>query len=185
MEKYLTTELGEEFGRTIYQKTQLRLKKLIENTKQKSESQMKLLVNTILPRIALYQVLLEEKEEDALEILKTYMCEVVGEKMHVKYSKMEKIPFFYSIYSRIFMAYTKKNDAWVCKVSSKDNSHFSLDIHKCLWHDACVENGCPELCQCFCMCDDVTYGGLRKIGFKRSQTLGTGGNMCDFTFFKK
>ncbi|MFR4414855.1 MAG: L-2-amino-thiazoline-4-carboxylic acid hydrolase [Butyricicoccus sp.] len=31
---------------------------------------------------------------------------------------------------------------------------------------ACRENGCPELCPLFCDVDDVTYGGLRKLGFR-------------------
>ncbi len=33
--------------------------------------------------------------------------------------------------------------------------------------------------------DDVTYGGLKKIGFTRTKTLGYGGNCCDFHFFRK
>ena len=58
-------------------------------------------------------------------------------------------------------------------------------ITKCLWHTACVENGCPELCRLFCDVDDVTYGGLNKIGFSRTKTLGYGGDCCDFHFFRK
>lgn len=33
--------------------------------------------------------------------------------------------------------------------------------------------------------DDVSYGGLRKMGFSRTKTLGYGGDCCDFHFFKK
>ena len=29
------------------------------------------------------------------------------------------------------------------------------------------------------------YGGLKKLGFTRTQTLGTGGTCCDFHFFRK
>lgn len=36
-----------------------------------------------------------------------------------------------------------------------------------------------------CAVDDVTYGGLRKIGFTRTQTLGNGDDCCDFHFFRK
>ena len=31
----------------------------------------------------------------------------------------------------------------------------------------------------------VTYGGLKKIGFTRTKTLGYGGDCCNFHFFKK
>ena len=58
-------------------------------------------------------------------------------------------------------------------------------MKKCLWHTACVENGCAELCSLFCEVDNVTYGGLRTLGFARTQTLGYGGDCCDFHFFKK
>ncbi|MFQ9975271.1 MAG: L-2-amino-thiazoline-4-carboxylic acid hydrolase [Butyricicoccus sp.] len=33
--------------------------------------------------------------------------------------------------------------------------------------------------------DDVTYGGLHKLGFSRTKTLGCGGDCCDFRFFKR
>lgn len=37
---------------------------------------------------------------------------------------------------------------------------------------------------CFCDVDDVTYGGLKKIGFTRTKTLGYGGDCCDFHFLR-
>ena len=48
-----------------------------------------------------------------------------------------------------------------------------------------MENGCPELCPLFCDVDDVNYGGLRKMGFSRTKTLGYGGDCCDFHFYRK
>ncbi len=68
---------------------------------------------------------------------------------------------------------------------SSGKNYYDVTITKCLWHTACVENGCPELCRLFCDVDDVTYGGLKKIGFTRTKTLGYGGDCCDFHFFKK
>ena len=58
-------------------------------------------------------------------------------------------------------------------------------MKKCLWHTACVENGCAELCRLFCDVDDVTYGGLCKLGFARTRTLGYGADCCDFRFCRK
>ena len=42
-----------------------------------------------------------------------------------------------------------------------------------------------EACRFFCECDNYTYGDLKKVGFARTQTLGTGGEKCDFRFYKK
>ena len=62
---------------------------------------------------------------------------------------------------------------------------FDLTIHQCLWHDTCVSCGCPEVCRFFCECDNYAFGDLKKVGFRRTQTLGTGGDCCNFHFYKK
>lgn len=187
MKAFLLSEFGSEKGSSLYRLQQGRLNTLIDNIHDKSKSQTKTLTNTILPRVALYQVLKSDKQlcDCAEALLQKYMCDVVGTAMHKKYSSMEKIPLFYQIYSNIFLYYTKKSDLWDCKVSVHTADKFGIDIRKCLWHDTCVENGCPELCKAFCMCDDITYGGLNKIAFYRTQTLGMDGEKCDFLFHKK
>lgn len=78
----------------------------------------------------------------------------------------------------------KKTDLQKSIVQIKKNQ-YTVDITDCLWHNACVEAGCPELCKYFCKVDDITYGGLNKIGFTRTQTLGMGGEKCDFCFYRK
>lgn len=40
--------------------------------------------------------------------------------------------------------------------------------------------GCLELTRIFCTNDNRCYGSLPGIEFKRSGTLGTGANRCDF-----
>lgn len=44
---------------------------------------------------------------------------------------------------------------------------------------------CEELCRLFCDVDNVTYGGLKKLGFSRTKTLGYGKECCDFHFYRK
>ena len=52
---------------------------------------------------------------------------------------------------------------------------------KCPYHDTCVQHGCPELCPCFCDSDDISYAGLHpKLLWRRTRTLGRGGDRCDF-----
>lgn len=53
------------------------------------------------------------------------------------------------------------------------------------WNTACIENGCEELCPLFCDVDNVTYGGLKKLDFSRTKTLGYGADCCDVHFYKK
>ena len=147
---------------------------------------MKVLGQTIFPRIALYKVLAKDgfSEEDAYKYMQKYMIDKVATKKHSSTAKMEIIPGFYSIYSNIFLKIMRKTDLQE-SVQNYGKDYFDVTIKKCLWHTACVENGCEKLCRLFCDVDDVTYGGLRKIGFTRTKTLGYGGDCCDFHFYKK
>lgn len=158
---------------------------IIKNTKNKTPNQIKTLNNTILPRIALYKALNEFYSQDkAYSIVKKYMYEVIGKNKNKSMKIMEKVPCFYFLYSKIFIHIMKTID--LQKSNTEYNKkYYNTTITKCLWHDACVENGCPELCRLFCDVDNITYDGLKKIGFSRTKTLGYGKDECDFHFYKK
>lgn len=183
---FLIEEFGVDNGKELFNKQEIMLNELIKNTKNKSENQMKTLVQTILPRIALYKVLSEEdfSEENIYQYMRKYMIDKVAKKKHSSTAKMELVPGFYSIYSKIFLKIMRKTDLQESEQNEGKN-YYDITIKKCLWHTACVENSCANLCRLFCDVDDVTYGGLEKIGFTRTKTLGYGGDCCDFHFFKK
>ena len=184
--EFLIEEFGGEKGRTLAAAQEETLAALIKNQNGKSESQMKTLSGTILPSIALYKALMKSglAQEDAYARVQKYMIEKVAAQKHASTARMEAVPFFYALYSRIFLKIMRTADAWESTQRRKRDS-FDVTITKCLWHTACAENGCMELCRLFCEADNVTYGGLKKIGFSRTQTLGCGGDACDFHFFRK
>lgn len=183
---YLIEEFGADKGSALFEKQENQLDALVKNTNGKTENQMKTLVQTILPRIALYKVMQNEgfSQEDTVEYMRKYMIDKVAAKKHASTAKMEKVPGFYSIYSNIFLKIMRTTDLQV-STQKCGEGFYDVTITKCLWHTACVENGCGELCRLFCDVDDVTYGGLKKIGFTRTKTLGYGGDCCDFHFYKK
>lgn len=186
IKKFLFEEFGKEKGTVVFEKQNEVLKELITNTKNKSKNQMKTLTNTILPRIALYKVLQKEDlpKDEVTNYMRKYMIEKIAQKKHSSTAKMEIVPGFYSIYSKVFLKIMRTTD--LQKSEQKcGKGFFDVTIKKCLWHTACIENDCPELCCLFCDVDNVTYGGLKKIGFTRTQTLGYDGKCCDFHFYKK
>ena len=186
IKKFLFEEFGKEKGTVVFEKQNEVLKELITNTKNKSMNQMKTLTNTILPRIALYKVLQKEDlpKDEVTNYMRKYMIEKIAQKKHSSTAKMEIVPGFYSIYSKVFLKIMRTTD--LQKSEQKcGKGFFDVTIKKCLWHTACIENDCPELCRLFCDVDNVTYGGLKKIGFIRTQTLGYDGKCCDFHFYKK
>lgn len=184
--KFLIEEFGKDKGAALYSEQDKLLETLVKNTVNKSENQMKTLTQTILPRIALYKTLSKDdfSQEAVYEYMRKYMIDKIAAKKHLSTAKMELVPGFYRIYSSIFLKIMRTTDLQeseqVC-----GNDYYDVTIKKCLWHTACVENGCENLCRLFCDVDNVTYGGLGKIGFTRTKTLGYGGDCCDFHFYKK
>ena len=183
---FLIEQFGEEKGKTLFDKQATKLNELIQNIKNKSKNQRKTLIQTIFPRIALYKVLSENgsEEEKVYKCMRKYMLDIVAKEKHLSMVRMEKIPGFYSIYSNIFLRVVHTTDLWE-SVQNHGKDYFDVTMKKCLWYTACVENGCENLCHLFCDVDEVTYGGLKKIGFSRTKTLGYGKDCCDFHFYKK
>lgn len=183
---FLTEEFGGDKGGALFDKQEKVLNTLIENTKNKSKNQMETLVQTILPRIALYKAMSADgfSEDAVYKHMRKYMRVTVAAEKHKFTARMEAVPGFYSIYRNVFLRIMRTTDLWESEQDcGKD--YFDVNIKKCLWHTACVENGCAELCPLFCDVDNVTYGGLRKLGFSRTKTLGYGADCCNFHFYKK
>lgn len=186
IKNFLFSELDTEVAQKIFDEQNNILDKIILNAFNKTKNQLKTLKNTILPRIALYKALNNYgfSMEDSNNHMKNYMLNYIAKSKHNSMVKMEKVPGFYSLYSKMFLKIMRKTDLQQSKQKHNAKS-FDVTITKCLWHQACVENECPELCRLFCDVDNITYGELNKIGFTRTQTLGYGGDCCDFHFFKK
>ena len=183
---FFMDEFGKEKGRLLFDKESTTLSFIIEQITEKTKNQIKTLIQTILPRIAMYKTFLNEKfsKDQAKKYTRKYMLEIIASKKHNSTAKMEKLPGFYYIYSSVFLKIMRTTDLQV-STQNHGRDFYDVTITKCLWHTACVENGCEELCSLFCDVDDVTYGGLKKIGFSRNQTIGYGGSCCDFHFFRK
>lgn len=65
--------------------------------------------------------------------------------------------------------------------SVPDAPPFACDVTLCPYHETCKRYGYPELTQFACRADDVIYGNLHpRLVWARTQTLGSGGDCCDF-----
>ena len=183
LEKYLVQELGRDSASVILTESQAKARAFLTASDESSPTRRATIQDTILPRVATY-LALKEAGQDAEDLMERYTRMVVGPAMHAFYAKAEKVPFFYAIFKTLFGMVTRKSDAWASDFAAQ-KGQFTLDIHQCLWYDTCCACGAPEACRFFCACDNYTYGNLKKVGFARTQTLGTGGNKCDFQFYKK
>ncbi len=166
IKKFLDNEFGEAKGSEIFSFQDKILDGLIKNIQDKSENQRKTLMQTILPRIALFKAMQKTylSEDEVYQHIKKYMMDIVATKKHASMVKMEKIPGFYTLYRKIFLQVVKKTDL-LESMQESGKDYFDVTMKKCLWHTACKENDCPHLCRFFCDVDNVTYGNLKKWVF--------------------
>ena len=186
MKEFLIEKLGEERGPALAAKIEARFEKLLKEARPHSKQQDKVFKKNLLPRIAMYQVLREEKMDQAqiMQLLDDHMVVTGAIPMRKNYEKLDSLPGAFGLFKFGFTRVVSSSDLWDADIAKEKNA-FSVTMRRCFWHDTFEEYGCPEMCQFACRCDDITYGGLKHIDFKRTQTLGTGGTCCDFRFTKK
>ena len=133
IQNYLIEEFGTSKGNALFDKQEKQLYEIIEKTKGKTKNQMKTLIQTILPRIALYKVLLNEElpKEDVYQYMRKYMIDKIAAKKHASTAKMELVPGFYKIYSSIFLKIMRTTDLQE-NTQSYCKDHYDVTITKCL-----------------------------------------------------
>ena len=82
---FLIEEFRKDRGSVLFDEQEKVLNTIIKNTKNKSKNQMKTLISTILPRIALYKVLSKSgfTEDVVYEHMRKYMLDKVAAKNRI------------------------------------------------------------------------------------------------------
>ena len=183
LDRFFLRVLGEKTGKAVMAESREQAAAFLAASRETSPSRRETMRTTILPRTAVYTVL-KRRGLDAEKLMEKYLREVQGPTARDQYASLEWVPRFFEIFRWAFRKATASSDAWD-STFEEEKDRFDLTIHKCLWYDTCVECGCPEACRFFCECDNYSFGDLKKVSFRRTQTLGTGGSCCDFHFRKK
>ena len=101
-----------------------------------------------------------------------------------KIAGMMRLPGMKGLFIRVWDPLTKKmfgpDSGFKNVFYPKKKGEYRMDIVACPYDRYFTELGCPELCRIFCENDNRTYGNLPGLEFKRSGTLGTGADRCDF-----
>lgn len=183
LDRFFLRVLGEKAGKEVMAESREQAAAFLAASPETSPSRRETMRTTILPRTAVYTVL-KRRGLDAEKLMEKYLREVQGPTARDQYAGLEWVPRFFEIFRWAFRKATASSDAWDSTFEA-EKDRFDLTIRKCLWYDTCVECGCPEACRFFCECDNYSFGELKKVGFRRTQTLATGGDCCDFHFYKK
>ena len=177
--------LGDTETEKIWDTARERLREILsryENIPPKEQTH----ANLIFPHIAVYKSLLENHSGMAIEILEK--GEIAAAEKTVKlFKSVVKLPLGKAVFLKGF--------AEVCKsgfgseagfrhvVNRADSKCYQMDVTACPYVKYCNAEDCGELTSIFCDIDIYAYGYLDGITFERTQTLGTGGEKCDFHLY--
>lgn len=153
-----------------------------------SEGEWQHLRGTILPAVAFYKALLETDPPNALGSVHTVMmnlCQMGG----AAAGKLMGLPGMKACFMWLLPKLAEKMFGERCGFGYENyeaSRHLlKMDMTACPYCRYAKLLGCPELTVVFCDSDLATYGDLPGIRFERTQTLGTGGNCCDFRFVRE
>lgn len=175
---------GEE-SEFLLQESDKEYRALLPLADNETRSRRKNLVKGIYPFVALYHALLSENKsrDEAMKLMFEVMKAHTLSGNRRNYERLGKLPFFFSVFRKMFTM-GLSGDSWEVDWVANDSERFIYNIRKCLWHDTCMELGCPELCRIFCRNDEINFTDVsRHLYFERSRTLGDGDDCCDFHFY--
>lgn len=142
----------------------------------------------IFPRMAMYRALQKSFPTEAMNIIEQTVKKnttLVGKILHF----LTAIPFMKTVFMKVFAKMTIEKFGQTAGFKQNlyiaNNDELKFDILDCPYCRYCEKCQCKELTHTFCDSDLYCYGNLSGISFTRSQTLGTGGNCCDFHLKKE
>lgn len=189
MPKALEIGFRESGYENSLEKVYIRIAELFEENRNVCDALMTHL-EQILPCIAFYEALKEitgDSEKALAEFDKWAFLRI--EKLGGMLKGLMKLPGLYKkvpdIAEKMLVDLFGEKAGFESR-SVPGGKHFSRDMTVCPYFETCKKYGCPEITQFFCKSDDITYGNLHpKLVWARTQTLGTGGECCDFRLYVK
>ncbi|KEZ87275.1 hypothetical protein IO99_06830 [Clostridium sulfidigenes] len=146
------------------------------------------LCNSIFPGIAAYQILQKYgfTKDEAYYILEN-VFESIAKLAGMIYNMLDLLPNGYKLIRKSLWndMKGKNRKCWETDFLQDDDNGFAYTVNKCIFVDVPLENSCSEISKLYCKNDTYCFRGLhRHVKWKRTQTLGEGGNCCDFVFEK-
>lgn len=185
-QKELEADFGEVKAATMAARIQSHYDELFSSrpriTKQALRWHLEL---NILPGLALYKVLREEKEDKdaALETFEALVKKsVVPLREVVATLNRIKDPFGgFRQAARWVMRLAFPSEGWTTEPVEDSESCLAFNIKKCFYLDMFNFYKAPELTATYCNMDDYMYETLpESISWQRKGTMGRGNDCCDF-----
>ena len=187
IKKQLVKLYGKEKTDVIVDLAQKHYQECLELCKDASKGEWTHLEDTILPTTAVYKALLEVDNENALintnDII-INLCETGGSILN----NILKVPSMPSVFMKVLPKMAVKLFGRECGFDyinfEANKNRMQMVMTMCPYVKYAKRFQVEELMPVFCNSDFATYGSLEKITFRRTETLGTGGSKCDFSFVR-
>jgi hypothetical protein len=143
----------------------------------------------ILPAVAVVQVLAMDgvEKEQALALLDR-LLESGLEASKRLYAFWGRFPFFFDMLRIVIKPMMKAQypfERWRTTYPDLGRDVVALDCHGCYYRDTLSSYGLADITSHFCRVDDYLYEGVSPyIRFERTQTIGRGGELCDFRYYR-
>lgn len=185
VKKDLTRRYGKEKVNLIFEFATIKLSEFYKEYDDIPKEKKFHTHNSIFPRIALFKALEQEIPDcsvgiidDAVRNTATKASGIIG--------KLVKLPGMPRTFIKIMSVMLEKSfgpEAGFSQKTYETNKHeLKFDITSCPYYEFCKLTDGAKIAHSFCDGDIYLYGNLPGITFERTQTLATGGSLCDFHF---
>ncbi len=145
------------------------------------------LEHSVLPAIAVYRSLLEDHTPPAvaLQTLSAALAETVRGRRRLT-AWLAKFPFFFTVFrwmTRMGFPLIYPPEGFSTTWVEDSPRRLAFLVHTCIFHSLLMRYGLPELTAAFCDTDELYRTVLPPdVTWTRAQTLGHGGDCCDFCY---
>ena len=141
--------------------------------------------------LAMYEALQEAgvPKDEAYDRVTQAMWDVVETTTAPTYRKLFSKPWVFGLLGKMLpkMFANGSGAGWeyVWHPESQSRDYLQFECVKCIYPGFFDKYGAPELGPAFCHADDINYGHIPGIEFRREHTLCVDGQTCDFLFVRK
>ena len=186
IKKTIEDDLGYDKGNAVWNRAGEILSE-IQNRYPPFSKEEYMHIKGIFNASAIYLSLKEKVPDKALEIIESGMASY-AKLAAVTYQRMVKLPFGRTFFLKGFAKGAKsmfgEKAGFRQKFHYADGNKLRFDVLECPYVRYTTELCCPEIAHIFCDNDIYAYAYLKGIVFERTQTLGSGGEKCDFYLHK-
>jgi len=186
-QRALIEKHGEVQGAILAARTQARYQALYNERPHFTHPALRWhLEQKILPGLALYQVLSQEKSDHDAVLAEVGSLLEIGSRAFSRFVNVYRyLPLPFAVMRHLFkaslLAYPRQG--WDIEQVENSKTSFAFNVHRCFYLDVFTAYDAPELTALYCSLDDLLYAPWSpSIRWERTKTLGRGDDYCDFRY---